>query len=1039
MSIESRSQQYGKVFNHWQIREYLGGGSGGKTAVFRLVHSTSIDPTESALKVINLIEKKGNYETLSDSQKAEYSRICRKYSEKAEREVIVMKEFQGNSFIVDYLDHTFEEWADETGYGCDMLIRMEKLTDLRKEMEHKGCFSETEILKIGINICEALLLCHSRGIYHRDIKPENIFVNKLGGYKLGDFGIAKIMSVIPVSQNSTIAYTPQYAAPEQFRREYDQRTDIYSLGLVLYELCNENRLPFAESEYVTEEDIQRRIGGDKLPKLSNVSSELEQVILKACSPDPNKRYQTAKDFLEALNNMSSGGDKTEKNRKKSSGTYDTEISTKHVKTARKDYSTEPAHGSRKTTNNNTEPVETKTPGKNGPQEPIKLKWLLIAAVAVLATIVAVVGWKHIFEKKEPWENNVMAETIQLDPAISRDSIIAVEFLDTTEGAPDTCWDASAEQNQSVIAWLEKNGGIYYKLVFAGEGGINGKLATRGLFSSFGGLKQIDFGENFHTEEATDMSAMFAYCHSLLSLDIQTLDTSNVTNMDRMFVECWNLYELDLSNFDTEKVESYESFMDEGAFVNNRPWEEIFRTPDIMEETVVATNPIESNNTISQKKYVDLKLGAIIELGRYEQDGDKSNGAEPIEWIVLAEEDNEALIVSVLGLDTLPYEDSRSSVDWENCSARVWLEDTFYENAFTDEEKRSIAEKEIVQHKNKGYPYSDQGNNTIDHVFLLSAEEYIGYLYDNVAIDAQYREGIPSAYVLQKGIDKYEYYKGDRCWWWLRTSSAYNEKACFVAAMGPSEVYVGYPINKLGGMIRPAMWITLSENEENTTYAESLSTQEYTGAISTCDHIFEVLNTSDGIATSCRFCGISQNNLPEDDESFSYSKCEHDYEAILQTNGTPAYECRKCDNIQIMAIASLTNLKKLRDTNADGKNEDVVVGDFREESGKEIDDAVRFWVVDKSGYTNTESIDFYLANSYSSLAGMVFAGDQSEKGANMTLRFYGDERLIAEIADITKGSEYFPEIDVSDVEVLRIECSTEKSSHGYCFIQASVGY
>ena len=93
MSIESRSRQYGTVFGHWQIREKLGSGSGEKTAVFSLVHSTSTKEFESALKVVNLIEKKGNYKTLSDSQKAEYSRNCKKYSEKAEREVVVMEEY----------------------------------------------------------------------------------------------------------------------------------------------------------------------------------------------------------------------------------------------------------------------------------------------------------------------------------------------------------------------------------------------------------------------------------------------------------------------------------------------------------------------------------------------------------------------------------------------------------------------------------------------------------------------------------------------------------------------------------------------------------------------------------------------------------------------------------------------------------------------------------------------------------------------------------------------------------------------------------
>lgn len=203
---------------------------------------------------------------------------------------------------------------------------------------------------------------------------------------------------------------------------------------------------------------------------------------------------------------------------------------------------------------------------------------------------------------------------------------------------------------------------------------------------------------------------------------------------------------------------------------------------------------------------DMAPGSIVQFGKYEQDGDTSNGAEPIDWIVLKQEENAVLLVSVYGLDTLPYEEKNESADWENCSLRSWLENAFYENAFTEEEKRIIIEKELIQHPNAGYPDCDQGSNTTDHVFLLSTEEYINYLYDNEAVDHPYREGVPSAYVQQKNIDRYKYYMGDRCWWWLRTSSSSNEKACFVNALGPREVYVGYPVNKSGGLVRPAMWI-----------------------------------------------------------------------------------------------------------------------------------------------------------------------------------------------------------------------------------------
>ena len=232
MSIESRKHQYGTVFDHWQIKNTLGEGSGGKSAVFQLVH-TSSPGVKSALKVISLIEERGNIDALSAARRADYEAARKVCKDNAEQEVLLMNDLQGNTNIVDYLDHTFVDWSDDTGFGCDMLIRMELLTDLRSEIQSDKEFSEADVLKVGRDVCQALILCHKKNILHRDIKPENIFKNKDGNYKLGDFGVSRIMSAAPMSMASTSIGTPEYAAPEQFSGMHDLRIDIYSLGLVL--------------------------------------------------------------------------------------------------------------------------------------------------------------------------------------------------------------------------------------------------------------------------------------------------------------------------------------------------------------------------------------------------------------------------------------------------------------------------------------------------------------------------------------------------------------------------------------------------------------------------------------------------------------------------------------------------------------------------------------------------------------------------------------------------------------------------------------
>lgn len=298
MSIESRSYQYGSIFGPWQLGERLGSGSGGMSAVFMLHHRGADFDECSVLKVISLIEETGKYKDYSQYQKEECANTLRIRKDQAKQEVKLMELLRGYTNIVDYLDYDFSEWADNSGFGCDLLIRMELLNGLRSEMKQGRLFSETEVIRIGKDICNALILCHSKNILHQDIKPENIFVNRDGNYKLGDFGIARILDP-SVDANTSIG-TLQYAAPEQLRGTYDKRVDIYSLGLVLYELSNQNRLPFADSSYVSEEAVNQRLKGKQLPRPACASEALANVIMKACASAVKDRFRSAQDLWDAL-------------------------------------------------------------------------------------------------------------------------------------------------------------------------------------------------------------------------------------------------------------------------------------------------------------------------------------------------------------------------------------------------------------------------------------------------------------------------------------------------------------------------------------------------------------------------------------------------------------------------------------------------------------------------------------------------------------------------------------------------------------------
>lgn len=298
MSIDSRIRSYESVFQDWKVKEYLGGGSGGQTGVYRIVRPHGSWEEVGALKVITIVEAKGKFQEQSESFQHDYLRHREQLRAKAEQEVQLMYRLRDCAQVVNYQDYTFINWQGENNFGCDMLIRMEYLTSLETILMRQTVH-EAGILRVGRDMTEALIRCHQEGIIHRDIKPANIFMTPNGNYKLGDFGIARILD------DTQFAYTSigtrAYAAPEQTRQEtYDHRVDIYSLGLTLYEMSNLGKLPYAESGYVRHDEVLRRLTGDPLPAPSQASPALADVILKACSFLPEDRYPDARAFQRAL-------------------------------------------------------------------------------------------------------------------------------------------------------------------------------------------------------------------------------------------------------------------------------------------------------------------------------------------------------------------------------------------------------------------------------------------------------------------------------------------------------------------------------------------------------------------------------------------------------------------------------------------------------------------------------------------------------------------------------------------------------------------
>lgn len=188
-----------------------------------------------------------------------------------------------------------------------------------------------------------------------------------------------------------------------------------------------------------------------------------------------------------------------------------------------------------------------------------------------------------------------------------------------------------------------------------------------------------------------------------------------------------------------------------GFVNSPEFDNICKTYGINRGSYKATDV---------PKY---KVGDIIKYGKYEQDGNTSNGKEDIEWIVLKVEKNKIYVTSKYILDYQPYDKSAKDVTWETCSLRKWLNNDFYNAAFSENEKQAIPLTTNKNPKNPVFNDTVPLNDTKDKVFLLSVEDTMKFfgecVYHDEEYDFYYYKGLftaPTEYVKKQGID----------WWTL---------------------------------------------------------------------------------------------------------------------------------------------------------------------------------------------------------------------------------------------------------------------------------
>lgn len=296
------------IWPEWQIEKQLGKGSYG--VVYQAIRRDNNVESHAAIKIISIPSDSSEVDSLRsegldmDGTRTYFKGIVDDFVS----EIQLMESLKGIQNIVSVEDYKVVEKTDTIGW--DIYIRMELLTPFNTYICDKT-LTEEEIIKLGCDICTALEICGQRNIIHRDIKPENIFVNDFGYFKLGDFGIARKLENMTggLSQKGTF----NYMAPEVANsNEYDARVDTYSLGIVLYRLLNNNKLPFLDTDKQLlnpnerKQAVERRIRGEALPAPCNASPSMANLILRACAHNPNARFNSATEMKQALMSVANG-------------------------------------------------------------------------------------------------------------------------------------------------------------------------------------------------------------------------------------------------------------------------------------------------------------------------------------------------------------------------------------------------------------------------------------------------------------------------------------------------------------------------------------------------------------------------------------------------------------------------------------------------------------------------------------------------------------------------------------------------------------
>jgi serine/threonine protein kinase len=270
----------------------------------------------------------GRYEIIEELGKGGMGRVYRVFDKKLQ-EVVALKllnpEISFNEKAVDRFRNELRfarkishrnvvRLFDLGEEGFTLFITMEYVDgeNLKRFIKRSGQLTSGKAVGIALQVCEGLSEAHHLGVVHRDLKPQNVMIDRDGNARVLDFGIARFMDTENITASGVMIGTPEYMSPEQIdMKEVDGRTDIYSLGIILYEMLT-GRVPF-EGETPLSVALKHKSQIPKNPRELNphIDSGLAAIILKCLEKNRDRRYQSVDDLRADLGRILQGLPTTE--------------------------------------------------------------------------------------------------------------------------------------------------------------------------------------------------------------------------------------------------------------------------------------------------------------------------------------------------------------------------------------------------------------------------------------------------------------------------------------------------------------------------------------------------------------------------------------------------------------------------------------------------------------------------------------------------------------------------------------------------------